>query len=368
MDADVIVIGAGAAGSSTAWHLARRGHEVVVLERFPRGHAWGSSHGSTRIFRVAYREPLYSRLAAAAIPMWRELEQESGETLLEQTGQLDHGFATAIDEIEATLRAGDWAFDRLTPDQARERWPGMNFDETVIYSPDGGRIFADRTIEALLNLAEGAGAQLRFEDPALALEPVAGGVRVVTATGAVTARAAVVSAGGWLPELAGLDDFDITLPRLQVTAQAPVHFGIRPGFAFPSYVHHEGSDATNHTFAYGAYGLESPGEGVKVGLDTMDVVSDLEARTLDVPDSAIEAAADYARRWLPGADTDVASAASCLFTMTDDSNFILDRRGPVVIMSPCSGHGFKFTPILGAIGADLVEGAATWAPEWRLPA
>lgn len=368
MDADVIVIGAGAAGSSTAWHLARRGHEVVLLERYPRGHAWGSSHGSTRIFRVAYREPLYSRLAAEAIPMWRALEQQSGETLLEQTGQLDHGFAGAIDEIEATLRAGGWAFDRLSPAEGRERWPGMVFDDSVIYSPDGGRVFADRTIEALLSLAEAAGADLRFEDPALALEPVDGGVRVVTATGAITARVAVVSAGGWLPDIPGLEDFGIKLPRLQVTAQAPVHFGIRPGFAFPSYVHHVGSDATNHTFAYGAYGLESPGEGVKVGLDTMDVVSDLDARTLDVPVAAIEAAADYARRWLPGADTDVASAASCLFTMTDDSHFILDRRGPVVIMSPCSGHGFKFTPLLGSIGADVALGADTWADQWRLSA
>lgn len=368
MDADVVVIGAGAAGSSTAWHLARRGHDVVLLERFARGHAWGSSHGATRIFRVAYRELLYSQLATQALPMWRELEQLSGETLLEQTGQLDHGFPTAIDEIEATLRAGDWSFDRLTPAQARERWPGMDFDETVIYSPDGGRVFADRTIETLLRLAEDSGADLRFEEPALAIEPAGDGVRVITSRDDVTARTVVVSAGGWLTRLSGLDLFGITLPRLQVTAQAPVHFAIRPDFAFPSFVHHVGSDAVNHTFAYGAYGLESPGEGVKVGIDTRDLVDDLDARTLDVPEVAIEVAADYARRWLPGADTDIASAVSCLFTMTDDSHFILDRRGPVVVMSPCSGHGFKFTPILGAIAADVVEGAQTWATEWRLPA
>lgn len=368
MDADVVVIGAGAAGSSTAWHLARRGRDVVVLERFARGHAWGSSHGSTRIFRVAYRDPLYSRLAAESIPLWRMLEREAGETLLEQTGQLDHGFPTAIDEIEATLRAGGWAFERLTPAQARERWPGMDFDESVIYSPDGGRVFADRTVEALLRLAEGAGAQVRFEDPALALEPAGEGVRVVTASDEITASMVVVSAGGWVTQIDGLGSFGISLPRLQVTAQAPVHFGIRPGYSFPSYVHHVGSDAVDHTFAYGAYGLESPGEGVKVGLDTMDVIDDLASRSLEVPDSAIEAAADYAHRWLPGADTSVASAVSCLFTMTDDSHFILDRRGPVVVMSPCSGHGFKFTPILGALAADVVEGAQPWAAEWRLPA
>ena len=329
MDADVVIIGAGAAGASTAWELTRRGHSVVLLERHARGHAHGSSHGSTRIFRVAYRDPLYSRLAAEAIPLWRELERESGETLLEQTGQLDHGFAPAIDEIEQTLRAGGWAFDRLTPAEAHERWPGMEFDQSVIYSPDGGRVFADRTIAA---------------------------------------RAVVVAAGGWLPTLAGLDSFGVTLPRLQVTAQAPVHFAIRPGFAFPSYVHHEDASAIDHTFAYGAYGLESPGEGVKVGLDTMDVIDDLDARTLDVPAGAIDAATAYADRWLPGADTSEATAVSCLFTMTDDSHFILDRRGPVVVMSPCSGHGFKFTPVLGRMGADLALGGATPAAEWRLPA
>lgn len=368
MDADVVIVGAGAAGSSTAWHLARRGREVVLLERFDRGHAWGSSHGATRIFRVAYREPLYSRLATQALPAWRELERESGQTLLEQTGQLDHGFRLAIEEIEATLRAGGWAFDRFSPEQARERWPGMDFEETVIYSPDGGRVFADRTIDALLRLAETAGADLRFRDPALAIEPMADGVRVKTAHGEITARAVVVSAGGWLTQISGLEDFGIRLPRLQVTAQAPVHFAIRPGISFPSFVHHVGSDAVNHTFAYGAYGLESPGEGVKVGIDTMDIVDDLDGRTLEVPQEAIDVAATYAHRWLPGADTDVASVVSCLFTMTDDSHFILDRRGPVVVMSPCSGHGFKFTPILGSIAADMVEGQGAWAPEWRLPA
>lgn len=368
MDADVIVIGAGAAGASTAWQLARRGRDVILLDRFARGHVHGSSHGSTRIFRVAYRDPLYSRLAAASIPLWRELERDSGDSLLEQTGQLDHGFAPAVDEIEQTLTAGGWAFDRMTPDQAHERWPGMVFDEAVIYSPDGGRVFADRTIAALLRLIERVGAEVGFEEPALAIEEHGDAVRVITPARTLTAAVVVVAAGGWLPHLAGLESFGISLPRLKVTAQAPVHFAIRPGYSFPSFVHHEGSDAVDHTFAYGAYGLESPGEGVKVGLDSMDVIDDLGTRTLEVPEAAIEIAVEYAQRWLPGADTSQASAASCLFTMTDDSHFILDRRGPVVVLSPCSGHGFKFTPIIGSLAADVVEGADTWAPQWRLPA
>lgn len=366
MDTDVVVIGAGAAGSATAWQLARRGREVVVLDRFARGHAHGSSHGATRIFRVAYRDPLYSRLAGEAIPRWRELERESGEVLLEQSGQLDHGDVRAIDDIEATLRAGEWSYERMTPESAHERWPGMVFDQAVIYSPDGGRVFADRTVAAMLRLAEQAGADLRFEDPALRLEPDGDGVRVTSVRGVVRARVAVVSAGGWIAALEGLEDFGIRLPSLRVTAQAPVHFAIRPGFAFPSYVHHAGTDAVDHTFDYGAYGLESPGEGVKVGLDSMDIVEDLDARTLDVPQSAIDAAVDYARRWLPGADTSLASAVSCLFTMTEDSHFLLDRRGPVVVASPCSGHGFKFAPLLGSLIADVADGAPPWAEEWRL--
>ena len=368
MDADFVIVGAGAAGAATAWHLVSRGHSVVILERYARGHARGSSHGSTRIFRVSYREEIYSRLAGAAIPLWRQLERESGEVLLEQSGQLDHGVTSAIDEIEANLRAGGWSCDRLTPDQAHERWPGMVFDQSVIYSPDGGRVFADRTIAALLRLAEAGGADLRFEDPALGLEPCAEGVRVRTSGDAITARGVIVTAGAWLPTIEGLDACGIDLPPLRVTAQAPVHFAIRPGFSFPSYVHHAGTDAVDHTFDYGAYGLESPGEGVKVGLDSMEMVPDLSARTLEVSPGAIEAAVDYARQWLPGADTDRPTAVSCLFTMTNDSHFLLDRRGPVVVCSPCSGHGFKFTPILGALIADVALGGDPWASEWRLPA
>lgn len=368
MRADVVVIGAGAMGSATAYHLARDGKDVVLLERFERGHAWGSSHGSTRIFRVAYRDPLYSRLAADAIPLWRELEAEAGETLLEQTGQLDHGVLHAIDEIEQTLSAGGWAFDRMTPEEAHERWPGMLFDTSVIYSPDGGRVFADRTVEAQIALAERAGAHVRFQSPARRIERHGDGVRVFTDTDTYEADAVVVAAGAWLSELDGLDDFSVTLPHLEVTLQQPVHFAIRPGFSFPSYVHHRDSQAAGNTVAAVTYGLESPGEGVKVGLDATYPVGDLAARTLETSEEWTADAAAYAHEWLPGADTSRSSAVTCLFTVTDDDHFVLDRRGPVVVASACSGHGFKFTPIIGRMVADLALGAEQRTPAWRLPA
>lgn len=368
MRVDVVVIGAGAAGSSSAWQLARRGHSVALLERFPRGHAWGSSHGATRIFRVSYREPIYSALAGRAIPLWRELEEAAGVPLLEQTGQLDHGLPRAIDEIEANLDAGGWAFARMSPDEAHERWPGMVFDAAVVYSPDGGRIFADLTVDSLITLTEQLGGQVRFGSPVLDIAPDGDGVRVSTRDETFEADTVVVSVGAWLTTLPGLDDFGVRLPSLRVTAQQPAHFAIRPGFSFPSYVHHVDSDSTNHTFAYGAYGLESPGEGVKVGLDTDLLVAELDARSLDISERYLAEAASYAEQWLPGADTAQGSAVSCLFTMTDESHFIIDRRGPIVVASPCSGHGFKFTPLIGSIVADLATGVGHGIDAWRLPA
>ncbi|MFM9134142.1 MAG: FAD-dependent oxidoreductase [bacterium] len=360
---DAVVVGAGAMGAATAWHLARRGRSVVLLEQFSRGHLRGSSHGATRIFRVAYRDPLYSRLAGRAIPMWRELEAAAGETLLEQTGQLDHGEPVAIDEIEFALRDGGWAYERLTPAAAHERWPGLVFDREVIYSPDGGRVFADRTVEALTRLAESEGTDVRFETPATALRVGHSGVTVQTPAGEWEAATVVVAAGAWLDRLPGLE---VPLPEVRATAQQPVHFPIRPGYSFPSYVHHVGTDAIGHTFAYGAYGLESPGEGVKLGLDTEeDVDPDVEAGNSA---EALADAVDDAERWLPGADTSQVSAVRCLFTMTPDSNFILDRRGSVVVCSPCSGHGFMFAPLIGSIAADLVEGRDHGTAPWRLPA
>jgi len=363
----VIVIGGGAAGSAATEDLARRGHSVTLLERFERAHVHGSSHGSTRIFRVAYREAPYTAWAGASIPLWRQLQERSGQTLLEQSGQIDHGFHGALAEIEANLAAGGWSSERLTAAQAQDRWPGMRFAGDVLVSPDGGRVFADRTVAALLRLAEEAGAELRFEEPALSIAPDGDGALVTTALGEYRADVVIVSAGGWLPHLDGLSEFGIRLPSLTATQQYPVHFAIRPGYSFPSWVNHVEGEASDHRFLYGAYGLESPGEGIKVGIDSMDVIGDLFHRDLSVPEVAMQTAAAYAEEWLPGADISQGSGVSCMFTMTEDSHFVMDRRGPIVVASPCSGHGFKFTPILGRILADLATGADHGVTEWRLP-
>lgn len=367
---DVVVVGAGAMGSATAWWLAKQGRSVAVLEQFSRGHVQGSSHGQTRIFRVSYRDAIYTSLAESAIPLWRELEADSTMALLEQSGQLDHGYAAAIDEVEMSLRNAGYAYERLDPIAAQERWPAFNFDTSVIFSPDGGRVFADRTLQAAMSVAEGWGAEVHFDTPVLTIEPHGEGAAVVTDSGTWIAGSVVVSAGGWLSELVGPDSpwaQSVSLPVIEVTEQQPVHFAIRPGMHFPSYLHHVPDDIPGASLRFGAYGLESPGEGVKLGLETNVRVKSLEQRDLSIDPAALDDAVEYAQQWLPGADTSQVAAVSCLFTMTPDAHFILDRRGPLVVCSPCSGHGFKFTPAIGKITAELAMGGNQEQAAWRLP-
>jgi len=351
---DAVVVGAGVMGAMTAWRLAQRGRAVVLLEQFPLLHAHGSSHGQTRIMRVAYRDPRYTTLAGEALDLWRDLETESNEHLLEQSGQLDHGDPQVIDGIEAGLLGNGWAAQRLAPDEATERWPGMAFDRAVVFSPDGGRVFADRSVAAAVRTAERLGAVVHERTRVERIERTATGARVHAATGAWDAGAVVLCAGPWLPELAGSL---VPLPPLTVTQQQPVHFAIRPGFRFPSFVHHTGGGGP---LSFGAYGLESPGEGVKVGIESTIREVTASTRTYEEDPAVTTAAREYAEQWLPGADTSRHTAVTCLFTDTVDSHFILERHGPIVVCSPCSGHGFKFAPVIGertarrALGEDSV--------------
>ncbi|MFM7147849.1 MAG: FAD-dependent oxidoreductase [Actinomycetales bacterium] len=353
---DAVVVGAGVMGAMTAWRLARRGRSVVLLEQFSLLHANGSSHGQTRIFRVAYRDARYTPLSGEALALWRDLEHESNEHLLEQSGQLDHGEPEVIDEIEAGLAHHGWSCQRLTPDQAAERWPGMVFDRAVVFSPDGGRLFADRSVAAAVRLAQQYGATVHDQTTVERIEPTNTGARVHTARCSWDAATVVLCAGPWLPDLAANL---VNLPPLTITQQQPVHFAIHPGFHFPSFVHHsEGAGP----LAFGAYGLESPGEGVKVGIEATLRAVTPATRTYQEDPAVTAVARQYAEEWLPGADVSQHSAVTCLFTETVDSHFILRRQGPVVVCSPCSGHGFKFAPAIGERTAQLAVGDMSAPP------
>jgi sarcosine oxidase len=338
--ADVVVIGAGAMGSSAAWWLARRGADVVLLEQFTPGHARGSSHGGSRIFRFAYYEPEYVRMAQAALALWRELEDDAGEPLLDITGAVDHGEPNSIQRVTDALEACGASFERLTPEAATERWPAMRFDRDVLYHPDGGRCRADATVAALQRRAAAHGADVRFETRA-ALRVRDDGVEIEAGDEIISARVAVVTAGAWITHVLGP-----LAPPVSVTQEQVQHFAPTIDQEWPSFIHHRDK---------WIYGLATPGEGIKVDEHHVGPAIDPDHR---VPrDPALEQRmVQYVEAWMPGLDPTPRHRTECLYTTTPDESFVLDRLGPVVIGSPCSGHGFKFTPLIGQRLAELAAG------------
>jgi len=368
---DVAIVGAGAMGAVSAWRLARSGRSVVAFDRFAPGHDRGSSHGATRIFRLAYRDPRYVTLAERALPLWHELADAAGEVLLEQVGQLDHGRPEAVAEVAGALRAAGRSVEELDPAAASERWGGMRFDRAVAYNPDGGRCWAERTVAAAQRLAVDAGAQIHFSTPVDRIE-VRSDRAVVHAGGSRwVAPVVVVAAGAWTGSLL---DGVVAAPELLVTADQPAVFAARPDCGmgdsgWPSFLHHgdpiAGVDRPLH---FDAYGVENPGEGVKVGGFNTVVPADPDDDSRRVDPALTRHLVDYVQQWLPGLDPSPVSATTCLFTSTTDDHFVLDRRGPVVVCSPCSGHGFKFVPAIAAEVERLATGSDQPVTVWRIDA
>jgi sarcosine oxidase len=345
VNVDAVVVGAGAMGSSTAWWLARRGRAVVLLEQFERGHDRGSSHGATRIFRFAYPDPTYVRLAQEALPLWRELEADAGQVLLEVTGAVDHGDRAPIEATAAALAACGATHEVLDRRAAEERWPHMRFESDVLFHPDGGRCLAGATVATLQDRAAVHGADVRFGVGPAAVERDGDGVAVRAGDEEWRAPVAVLTAGAWTPAVARSL---VHLPTLTVTREQIQHFG-PADLSWPSFIHHRRP---------WVYGLAGAAEGMKVAEHHVGAVVAPDER--GAPDPGVSAAmARYVERWFPGLDPHPRHAATCLYTSTADERFVLERRGPIVVGSPCSGHGFKFTPLVGRLLADLATGEGT---------
>lgn len=354
------MVGGGAMGSATAWQLARRGREVTLLERFGERHHQGASHGRTRNFNVAYADPTYQALVQEAGSLWRELEAESGATLLDLVGQVVHGAAVEPD-ADAELRALGVEAALLEPEAAQERWSGFRFDTRVLHLPQAGRVYAEDAVVALQERAAAHGAEVRLETAAEGLRLRDDGAVEVAAGGTTyLAETVVVTAGAWTSKLLGEH---LRLPSLTVTQEQPAHFAVAdPAAVWPSFMHLpvEG-DPRYADFRSLVYGMLTPGEGVKAGWHAVGPVTDPDARTFEPEPVQLEALRQYARDWLPGVDAEVCEPISCTYTTTLDEDFVLDRRGPVVVGAGFSGHGFKFVPAIGRVLADLVAGGT--APE-----
>src|SRR3954451_22780370 len=195
-DADIVVVGAGITGVATARALAQSGRGVILVEQFAPGHARGSSHGASRIFRLSYPDPHYVRLAQGALQSWSELEAKAGEELIVRTGGLDFG-PVAVENARALAACGV-SHELLSGAEVTLRWPIFaEADETVLFHADGGVTLADRAYQALLTSAGAAGAAVLDERRVTAIEPGRGSVRISTDGDEITAGACVVAAGAW---------------------------------------------------------------------------------------------------------------------------------------------------------------------------
>jgi sarcosine oxidase len=344
-------------GSAAVHHLAQRGKRVLGLERYAGGHDRGSSHGRTRIIRLAYFEhPSYVPLVRRAYALWRELEIAAGQRLLHVTGIAEIGASDSalVRGTLASCRLHNLRHEVLDAAELMRRFPAFNLppEFVAVIQPDGGFVEVEASIAAQLELATAAGADIRGGETVRAIEPRAGGVRVVTDRDTVEAGAAVVTAGPWTKALVpGLPlrvtrevmgwfepinaDLVAALPVFIIESRHGMHYGIPPhaGSGIKVAKHHHRDEA--------------------VDPDACD-------RTVSADDEALirAAVADH----LPAANGTLAAAATCRYTMTPDGDFLIDRlpgAENVIVASPCSGHGFKFAPAIGEILADLAITGAT---------
>ncbi len=357
---DVIVIGAGAAGSASALELARRGQKVLLLEQFSVPHERGSSHGHSRIFRFAYDDADYARLAMRSLSAWRELEAETNQRLLTLTGGLDLGPSgnASLERTASAMTEVGAAFERLDALELRRRFPQWHIpdDWVALHSQDAGILAASQAVEVMVALARSYGATL-LEQTTVERLDLEHSV-VYTNQGAFSASRIVIAAGAWLPEL--LPELFGELFRedkasLEVTLESVMYFApsdLSPFLPkrFPLFIDHA-------MLAYGfpAFGLP----GIKLGLHQSGPITTASARSIEVPPEAIGRAQAWLELRLPGQAWRLIQARTCLYTNTPSHDFLVDVHpiAPnVLIVSPCSGHGFKFAAYLGVLVADRLEG------------
>ena len=365
---DAIVVGLGAHGSAAAAELARRGQRVLGLERFGRGESLGSSGGWSRMIRIAHFEhPWLVPMAVASWDRWIALEREATIPLLARTGGLYGGPAGSVivDGARESAAGHGLAHEVIDAAEIHRRWPVLEpADDTVaIHEDQAGTIRIDRAIEAQLAIVEEAGGRLAFGRRVVGWRSASGGgFEVETADGQVIgAEHLVLTAGPWIGELVP----DLRLPLI-VEREVPMWF--RPtadpatvgADRLPIWVLRDGGETY--------YGIpHDPELGLKVSIHHWATFVDPEEVDRVVGEADVERVRAFLRRRMPMADGHLANAKVCLYTNTPDEAFVIDRHPAapgVAFASACSGHGFKFAPVIGEILADLVtDGRTSWPIE-----
>jgi len=321
VQAEVAVVGAGIMGSAAAYALARQGRDVLLLEQFHIGHHHGSSHGRSRIVRLAYPEVEFIELAREAFAGWRDLEQESGQDLLELKGLLELVESSKQSTRDALAAAGA-DYELLDAAEARSRWPvGVPDGWTTLFQPEAGIVRADLAHRAFIDGALAHGARLEEDTRVESLDEL-------------DAKVVVVTAGPWIRSF---------FPDLPVsTTRETVAYFRREGDPLPVVARLD-PDTRGHLI----YSLHDPLHGLKAGVHHAGVTAGPDEQG-DPDPAVVKRVTEWIARTYPDADPDPVALETCMYTTTADERFILERRGKIVIGSPCSGHGFKFAPTIGS--------------------
>jgi sarcosine oxidase len=362
MTFDVAVVGLGGIGSAVAAQCAARGASVIGLEQFGPAHDRGSSHGKSRMIRQAYFEDAaYVRLVLRSYELWRELEQKTAEQLLRITGVLSVG-EEGSEIISGTKRSAvehELRLETLSRRQVQERYPTLELlpNEVALFEPDGGVLNPEQAVAAHLKMARESGADLRFQAAMRSWEASEEGITIILADGSrISAKTFVLSLGPWFKET--LDTLGVPL-RIQRNVQAWFSPSSNSYDAdrFPAFLlDRAGLPAP-------LYGFPDFGDGVKAAFHGFGQIT-----TADELDREVNLTRDVTpiagamEEWMPGAAAKFREAKPCMYSLTPDGNFVIDRHPQhpnVILCGGYSGHGFKFAPVIGEIAADLaLEGGS----------
>ena len=321
----VAVVGAGVMGCAAAWALAERGAEVTLYEQFGLEHGLGSSHGRTRIFRLAYPEPEWVALAEEALPAWREVERRSGRELLALHGLIEVCSSESVTSRDV-LEARGIEHLLLAAEEARAYGVVLPHGWVALWQPEAGVVLADVARRSFLELAR----------PTLAT-----GTRIASLDD-LDADIVVVTAGAWVTKL--VPDVPV-----HVTRETVAYFA-RTGPPTPSIV-----ELDEESRKHAMYALHDPLHGLKAGAHHAGHPADPDVEE-GASEELVGAIAAWVRERLPDVEPVPVGTETCLYTSTDDEHFVLERRGRLVVGSPCSGHGFKFAPAIGRRLAALALG------------
>lgn len=360
-DYRVIVLGLGGIGSAAAYWASRRlDGSVLGIEQFSLGHGNGGSEDHSRIIRLSYHTPGYVTLARSAYRAWAEVESESGQQLLIRTGGLDlapEGALIGLDDYREAMTESGVAFRELSAAEVMKEWPQWRLPEdvTALHQPDSGIVMASKANSTHRAMAKWHRARLLEDVTVTSAREANGEVVVDTSQGTFSAEKVIVAAGAWTNRV--LAHFGVSLP-LEVTQEQVVYLTPRsPGAfspeRFPIWIW-----MTVPSF----YGFPVFGEpAVKIAWDRCEIVTDADSRSHTPRQDVIDAVEGFADTYLPGANGGLHLSKTCLYTLTPDRDFIVDRVPGTenVYMAVGAGHAFKFASLLGKILAELALDDAT---------